>query len=414
MIPPLPSAPQPEGRLRADLAKGALAALAVTGCLLVVNWTVLPLALLAPAALFCWLIHAVFFTVGAQSVSAWLRARLDGHPWRFLIVPLLLSVLLAAYFLAAKSGPLHGLPAKPWTEWALLAAFPLAALLPVLLFLRHAASAEPKAVGAMDFLLFAMAAGIAGAYRIPHDTLPASGESFESASRLTLLLVLVYAAVVVRRLQGIGFSLDFSAKDLLFTLGCWLMMLALFVGLLAPAGLVAYAGYSDPTFRGFQSGARYFLFHLFSVGAFEELVFRGLFQNMLAQAAERLKEQTRQRLLCGAAAFFAVAAFAATFLVDRAALRWLAPMAVLLLFAGAHQIETRLRVRKGEYLVLAIISAAFGIAHFRFGAVFMTLACLAGWFDGFVYTKTKNVFLAALIHALLNCSPMFFGLHKNF
>lgn len=67
----------------------------------------------------------------------------------------------------------------------------------------------------------------------------------------------------------------------------------------------------------------------------------------------------------------------------------------------------------GEYIVLAIISVVFGLAHYRFGEVFMSLACLAGWFDGLVYTKTKNVYLAALIHALLNCSPMFLGLQKN-
>ncbi len=409
-----PTEAQAGAPLRADFVKGVLAALAVTGCLLFINWGVAPAAPLIPAALFCWLLHALFFTVGAPAVAPWLRDGLKGSPWRSLIFPVLLAGVLGAHLLAVQGSPLHWVQAKPWAGAVYLTAFPLAALLPVLLFLRHAADAAPRAVTAQDFLLFAVAAGVAGSFRLPHDALPTPGESFESVSRLGLLLVLVYAAVVVRRLRNVGFNLDFSGQDLLFTLGCWLIMLALFVGLLFPAGLIEYAGYRDPTFRGFQSGARYFLFHLFSVGAFEELVFRGLFQNMLAQAAERLRDRTRQRLLLGASAFFAAAAFAATFLAGHASHRWLAPAAVLLLFAGAHQIEKRFGVQPGEYLVLAIISAAFGIAHFRFGVVFMTLACLAGWFDGFVYTKTKNVFLAALVHALLNCSPMFFGLHKNF
>jgi len=229
-----------------------------------------------------------------------------------------------------------------------------------------------------------------------------------------MLLALVYAAVVVRRLKLVGFNLFFTRRELLLTLGCWLIMLALFAGLLYPAGLVEYAGYRDLTLRGFQSGTRYFLFHLFTVAAFEELVFRGIFQNMLAQKAALLGDRTRRRLLAGAAVFLAAGAFAATFLIANAQFRWFTPLVVLLIFAATHLIEKHCKAQKGEYLVLAVISVAFGIVHFRFGVVFMTLACLAGWFDGFVYTRTKNVFLAALIHALLNCSAMFLGLHKNF
>ena len=401
------------GSLRNDLGKGVLAALAVTAALLFINWNVTPADTIIPAALFCWLMHAVFFTVGAQTVSVWLRIRLEGRASRFLLFPLVLAGLLCAYVLITRGHPLHWPQVKPWAAMAYLTAIPLAAVIPVLLFSRHA-KGEEKPVGGWDFLLFAVAAGVAGVIHVPFDLIPVTGEYFETASRLTLLLVLVYSAVVVRRLSGVGFNLSFTGKELLLTLGCWLIMLLLFVGLLYPAGLINYVGYQDLTLHGFRSGTRYFLFHLFSVGAFEELVFRGLFQNMLAQKAERLSDLTRKRLLTGAAVFFTSAAFAATFLIAGARLRWFTPLVVFLIFAGTYQVEKRITERKGEYLVLAIISAAFGIVHFRFGVVFMALACLAGWFDGFVYTKTKNVFLAALIHALLNCSALFLGLHKNF
>lgn len=403
----------PLGLPRRDLCRGGMATLLVTACLLFINWNVVPAAQLIPAALFCWLMHMVFFTVGSRQTSAWLRAWAEGQTWRFLIVPLLLAGLLYAYVFIAKGNPWHWPQVKPWIAMAYLAAIPLAAVIPVLLFLRQA-TGEAKAVSGWDFLLFAVAAGVAWGFYFPFDRIPVAGESFETASRLTLLLVLVYATVVVRRLRLVGFDLSFTWNELLLTLGCWLIMLVLFVGMLYPAGLVEYVGYRDLTLRGFQAGTRYFLFHLFSVGAFEELVFRGVFQNMLAQKAELLSDKTRKRLLTGTAVFFAAAAFAATFLIANARLRWFTPLIVLLIFAATYLIEKQFKVKKGEYLVLAIISVVFGIAHFRFGVVFMTLACLAGWFDGFVYTKTKNVFLAALIHALLNCSSMFLGLHNNF
>ena len=52
MKPPhLLSELRPEGQLRSDLVKGALAALAVTGGLLLVNWHIAPRAALFPAAL---------------------------------------------------------------------------------------------------------------------------------------------------------------------------------------------------------------------------------------------------------------------------------------------------------------------------------------------------------------------------
>ena len=411
--PPHVSELEASGSLSSDLVKGVLAALAVTACLLFINCDRLPATPIIFAALYCGLMHVVYFTVGARTVSVWLRTRLEGEPWRFLLVPLLLSGLLVAYMLAVQGNPLHWPQVKPWIVLTYLAALPLAAVLPVLLFLRQATGAT-KAVGGRDFLLFGVAAGVAGTYHFPSDAIPVVGASFETGSQLTLLLVLVYAAVVVRRLKRVGFNLEFTWKDVLLTLGCWLIMLALFAGMLYPAGLIEYAGYRDLTWRGFRSGTRYFLFHLLSVGAFEELVFRGLFQNMLAQMAERLSDKTRKRLLAGSAAFLCAAAFTATFLIANARFHWFTPLVVLVIFAGTYLIETRCTVKKGEYIVLAIISAVFGIVHFRFGVVFMALACLAGWFDGFVYTKTKNVLLAALIHALLNCSAMFFGLHTNF
>lgn len=401
------------GPLRKDLGQGVLAALIVTAGLLFINGNRRPDPRIVVAALFCFVLYSVFFTVGARTVSTWLRTRLEGARGRFLIPPLLLAGLLYAYLFAVRGHPSHWPKTNLRTAWMYLAAVPLLAVLPSLLFLPWAKETE-KPVGVRDFLFFGVSVGALGWFRFPFDAIPVTGRHFETASRLTLLLALVYSAVVVRRLKRVGFTLSFRGKDLGLTLGCWLIMLVLFAGLLYPAGRLEFTGYGTLSLRGFRSGLRVFLFHLFCVGAFEEFVFRGLFQNMLAQATERLGDATRKKLLAGVAVFLVAAALAVTFLIPNPSFRWLAPGVVLLIFAGTHRVEKRIRIRKGEYMVLAIISAVFGIVHFRFGVVFMAMACLAGWFNGFVYTKTKNVFLAAFLHALLNCSPMFFGLQVGF
>ena len=399
--------------LRHDVRRGAAAALCVTACLFLLNWRVVPAAEVVPAAAFCLCLYFLFFTLGTDSVSLFIRERIDGRPWRCLALPAALSGFLCAYALVVNGDPRHWAGVAPTTAFLYLAAAPAVALLPALLFSRHARGGE-KAGGGWDFLLFAAAAGLAGWFRFPFDRLPQAGASFQTASGLTMLLVLVYVTVELRRLPFVGFTLSFSWQDLLLTLGCWLVMLALFVGMLYPTGLIEYVGHKDWSFRGFQDGFGYFLSHLLRVGVFEEFVFRGIFQNLLAQRAALLSDKARARLWSFSAVALAAAAFAATFLAKDAGNRWLPPLVVLLLFAAAQFVERRFNVRKGEYVVLAMISAVFGVVHYRFGVTFMALACLAGWFDGFVYTKTKNVYLAALIHALLNCSAMFLGFRKNF
>lgn len=385
----------------------------MTACLVFINWRVVPGVQLVPAAVFCLSLFFVFFTLGTDSVSAVLRGWIEGRPWRFLAVPALLACFLVGYVLVVNGDPLRWANVAPRTASLYLAAVPVVALLPALLFFRYVRGGE-KAVRGWDFLFFAVAAGLVDWFRFPFDRLPREGVSFQTASGLTMLLVLVYVTVVMRRLRLVGFALSFGWKELLLTVGCWLIMLALFVGMLYPAGLIEYVGHKEWSFRAFQEGFGYFLSHLLRVGVFEEFVFRGIFQNMLAQKAASLSDGARARLWSFFAVALAAAAFGATFLAKDGGPHWLPPLIVLLLFAVARFVERRFNVSKGEYLVLAVISAVFGVVHYRFGMTFMALACLAGWFDGFVYTKTKNVYLAALIHALLNCSAMFLGFRKNF
>jgi len=398
--------------LRKECSKGMIAALLVVAALIFINWpTASPLPM-TPAAGFCLLLYFLFFPIGAVPVATRLRTWIEYNPRRVFLFPLVLAGLLYVYVFAVNGNPTTWPHAELRTVIFYLTAIPAAVLLPAWWFYRYC-RAEEKPVNGWDFLRFALVAGLVGLSRFPFDGIPVTGRHFETAGHLVMMLVFVYVVVVVRRLKWVGFALSFSWRDLLFTIGCWVIMLALFFGMLYPAGLIQYVGYHDLSWLGFQAGFAYFLGHLFRVGMFEELVFRGVFQNMLAQKVGEWSGLSRTRLLKYAVIIAVPLALATTFLIPQAHCRWLPPLIVLLIFGITYLIEKYFRVSPGEYIVLAIISVVFGLAHYRFGEVFMALACLAGWFDGLVYTKTKNVYLAALIHALLNCSPMFLGLQKN-
>jgi len=49
--------------------------------------------------------------------------------------------------------------------------------------------------------------------------------------------------------------------------------------------------------------------------------------------------------------------------------------------------------------------------HYHSGSiVYIGFACIAGWAYGYTWIKTRNVFYAALVHALVNSSALIFGL----
>ena len=90
---------------------------------------------------------------------------------------------------------------------------------------------------------------------------------------------------------------------------------------------------------------------------------------------------------------------------------WFPALITLLLFFAAFAIERSGVSTKGTYTALAITSVIFGLVHYHSGSIiFVGLASIGGWAYGYTYIKTKNVFYAALVHALVNSSHLIFGI----
>jgi len=82
-----------------------------------------------------------------------------------------------------------------------------------------------------------------------------------------------------------------------------------------------------------------------------------------------------------------------------------------ILFLAAAGLSNMFTGFQHHYLALAITSCIFGLVHWHSGSViFVGFAMIGGWAYGYVYWRTKNVFYAALLHALVNISPMLMGL----
>jgi membrane protease YdiL (CAAX protease family) len=92
---------------------------------------------------------------------------------------------------------------------------------------------------------------------------------------------------------------------------------------------------------------------------------------------------------------------------------WFPVAVTFALFLMAYYLENKSYQALGTYTALAIISMIFGLAHFhKDSIIFVGLAAVAGWAYGYTYLKTKNVFYAALVHALVNFSQFLFLLKQ--
>ena len=95
----------------------------------------------------------------------------------------------------------------------------------------------------------------------------------------------------------------------------------------------------------------------------------------------------------------------------KGSMHWFPALITGLLFAAAYGLEKMKGTKDGGYTALAITSVIFGLVHFHSGSIIFTgLACIGGWAYGYVYLKTKNVFYCALLHALVNSTPLMLGL----
>ena len=151
-----------------------------------------------------------FFTIGKDSVSAWLRNRINGDIKKIIIFPAILLVLYFSYVLINGQNPYHGT----------LALVPYLIFFPVLLFAARRHKVEK--IDWLDFTAFVIYLLPTTLIEVnPAGDLPFKGESFDSIYRIILILSAVYAFGSVRGLKDIGFFPVFKWKFLWTSVWVW-------------------------------------------------------------------------------------------------------------------------------------------------------------------------------------------------
>ena len=188
----------------------------------------------------------------------------------------------------------------------------------------------------------------------------------------------------------------------------WLLLLPVCFAAGSIGGLVSYVGHGPITIAGLREGLRECLFILLYTALFEELVCRGLLQNMVARSIAQAGQWRSAWRIC--LVIYLPLALAAGYTLN-VGYGWLPALVCLGLFAAADRLERRGRQRLGDYAALAIVGTAFGLAHYHAHSVaFIAMGMIAGWTNGYLYLRTRNLLYPVLLHALINSSPVFFGL----
>jgi membrane protease YdiL (CAAX protease family) len=382
----------------AQVLRRALIPTAVlAGLLLAVTWessSVRELAVAVPV--FC-LLYGALFTVGQEPAAAWLHRWIGDSTGRAIAPPAAVIAVLYTYCAVGGGNPVQrtGL------------VLPALLLLPVLAL--HARRGEEARLGTTDLAVLVLLLIALPDLRLPVNAkIPFSGGGFDPATRVVMMVVVVYAFVAVRGVREVGMVMAPRWRPLAATLALWLVLLPLCVAAATVGGLVSYVGHGPMTIAVLRDDLRECLFILLHTALFEELFCRGLLQNMVAQRiAQAGQWRTAWRVFLAILLPLALVA-GYTLTVDYG---WLPAVVCVALFAAADRLERRGRQRLGDYAALAIVGTAFGLAHYHAHSVaFIAMAMIAGWTNGYLYLRTRNLLYPVLLHALINSSPVFFGL----
>jgi hypothetical protein len=337
------------------------------------------------------------FSIGREKVSFQIKEWLNFDIQNIVIFPSILIVLYFGYVLIIGKNPFQGA----------VSMVPFLVFFPVLVF--AAQRKDVKKIDWLDFttlVIFLLPITLINAN--PSGKLPDSGNDFDSAYRIVMMLTAVYAFAVVRGLDDVGFFPEFKLKNLITALGVWL----------AYYGFVFIIGYSvnfiqlnghetfsaDLTYKIALALITTFL----HTALFEELFFRGILQNLLSK---RINQSKSWMVFWkwGLGILFVLAILVGYTL--KGGIQWFPALVTLLMFLAAFFIEKSGKTQMGVYTSLAISGVIFGLVHYHAGSiVYIGFACIAGWAYGYTWIKTRNVFYAALVHTLVNSSALIFGL----
>ncbi len=339
-------------------------------------------------------LYFVFFTIGKPEVSQWLRGRMLAEIKKIILFPLLLTVLYYSYIIINGDNPFKG------TVFLL----PYLFLFPVLVF-----AAKKQTEGKIDWLdfttliLFVLPVTIV---KIDYKgEMPYTGNGFDSVFRIAVMLSAVFAFVVVKNLHDVGCYPVFRWRSLITVIWVWLAFYVFVFIVGYSVHFIRFAPENPFNLKVIVAGIIPVFLH---TALFEELVFRGLLQNLLGKRIDQSRSWM-QFWGWGLGVLLIFALLAGYSL--HGSMHWFPALVTIILFAAALVLIRWFKLKAGDYTSLAITSVIFGLVHYHSGSIiFIGLACIGGWAYGYCYLKTRNVFYCALLHALVNTSPLIFGL----
>ncbi len=342
-------------------------------------------------------LYFMLFSVGKPAVSDMMRKTMNADIRFIFLFPLLLVIMYFSYVGLNGQNPLRG----------------TLFLVPYLLFFPVMALAARKSTDSridwLDFsvfLLFFFPVTLIDAK--PSGNLPFNGGGFDSVYRIAVMLAAVFAFVTVRNIRDVGFYPVLKWKSLFTVVWVWLAFY-FFVFIIGWAVDFIKFKEEDTIHISITSKvARSLLSVFLHTALFEELVFRGLLQNMLAK---RIGQSGNWKIFLAWGTALLVVLSLLTGYSLNGNMQWFPALVAVSLCAAAYGMERAGKAKMGVYTALAITSVVFGLVHAHAGSViFVGLAGIGGWAYGYVYLKTGNVFYAALLHALVNTTPLIFGL----
>jgi membrane protease YdiL (CAAX protease family) len=342
-------------------------------------------------------LYFLLFSTGKEQISNQIKKWINSDIKKVVIFPAALIVLYYGYVYLIGQNPFLGA----------VSMIPYLVFFPVLVF-----SAQRKDENKIDwldfttFIIFLLPITLIDAK--PAGNLPTAGNEFDSVYRIVMMLTAVYAFVTVRGLTDVGFFPEFGIKKLFTAIWVWLAFYGFVFIIGYSVDFIQFKGHDAFGSELFSKIALALITTFLHTALFEELFFRGILQNMLAKRIGQAKTWIT----------FWKWGFGILFLLSllvgytlKGNMQWFPAAVTVAMFLAAFYIERSGVFTKGIYIALAITGVVFGLVHYHSGSIiYIGFACIAGWAYGYTWIKTRNVFYAALVHALVGSSALIFGL----
>ncbi len=388
---------KPDLYLKNDLTKSSFYTVGLSIIFLVFTWKTNTVHEIFFALPYFIILYFLFFSIGKPRLSTWIYEKINNDIYKAYLFPTFLIILLFSWVLINGYNPFQGT----------MFLVPYLIIFPSLIF---TAKKDPSGkIDWLDFTTYGLFLLPITLIELSPDTnLPFNGGGFDSVYRLVLILSAVYAFVIIRNLKDVGFYQVFKWQFIWIAVWVWIAFYAFVFIIGYSIDFIRLIGHDSFNLELFENILRKIISVFLHTAIFEELFFRGLLQNMLSKRIAQ-SGAWNKFWLWGFISLLIISLLTGYLMEGN--IFWFPALIAALLFLAAYVIELKGSNSAGTYTALAITSVIFGLVHYHGGSIiFVGLACIGGWAYGYTYIKTKNVFYAALVHALVNSSLLIFGL----